>query len=1209
MAYFSQHLDSIPKRSALRTAITQHTRYPEERCMATLLPEAELSSEEEKAVTSIALDLARALRDNRHPGLVETLVQEFSLASDEGVALMSMAEALLRTPDHATRDALIRDQLSVGDWLSHAGRNQGIIVNAASWGLALTGKIIAPEHRVGVVHDLVRRRGEPVVRQAMQFTMQMMGGQFVLGQSISQALKAAKKREELGFTYSYDMLGEAALDQTDCEKYQAAYHEALEKIGRRAMGNGMHERPGLSIKLSALHPRFYRSQRDRVMHELLPVVKQLALRAQHYNIGLNIDAEESERLELMLDILEALCRDPDLAGWDGIGIVVQAYGRRAPLVLDYIIELARETKHRIMVRLVKGAYWDSEIKKAQVDGAEDFPLFTRKCHTDVSYLACARKLLKATDAVFPQFATHNARTVASIYTIAGKDFYPGQYEFQCLHGMGEALYGEVVGPHKLNRPCRIYAPVGTYDTLLAYLVRRLLENGANSSFVNLLGDSSVTLEELVEDPVAITRRFSPVGAGHTGIRQPKDLFGEERKNSEGMDLTDESVLQSLRDGLLALPEQIDAVPLIPGRSLQAQIFPVFNPADRNDQVGTVQRASVSDVSQAVKQAEEAFSTWSAKEPAERALILERAADLLEKNTVSFLGLAVREAGKSYANAVGEVREAVDFLRYYAAQIKRDFNNATHRPLGAIVCISPWNFPLAIFLGQISAALAAGNTVLAKPAEETPLIAMQAVKLMHEAGVPEDVLQYLPGEGDVGAALVADERIAGVMFTGSTAVAQSIARQLVGRLGRNGQPVPLVAETGGLNAMIVDSSALPEQVVTDIVTSAFDSAGQRCSALRLLCVQEEAAERVVSLLKGTMEQLRIGAPAKLETDVGPVISEQAKAGIVAHIEAMRARNYAVHEAPMTAEAEQGSFVAPTLIEVHTVEDIGQEVFGPVLHVLRYPRRGLNDLVDAINNSGYGLTFGVHSRVSSTINQLVERVEAGNVYVNRNIVGAIVGVQPFGGRGLSGTGPKAGGPLALRRQIAEAPLVPLARTGTLPAMARSWLLWLGVENRTLAQNVTPWMEHGLLGQTVELPSPVGEANTYSLQPRGRILAIAESDEALKKIVSYAVSCGNEVALLSTPDVLKSFETMPDVLREVIRPVTDKSDIAACSVIVAEKLNGLVWQIVGDLLQDISQSIPMVYMADEKTLRPEFLLEEKVVSTNIAAVGGNAQLLALI
>ncbi|PHI94140.1 trifunctional transcriptional regulator/proline dehydrogenase/L-glutamate gamma-semialdehyde dehydrogenase [Parasaccharibacter apium] len=1210
MAYFVRHFGSLPERSVLRKAIAEKIRYPEQACVEALIPAAEMSVDEEAIASKVGLSLARALRDHRQPGLVETLVQEFSLASSEGVALMSMAEALLRTPDHATRDALIRDQVGVGDWLSHMGRDRGLIINAASWGLDITGRLVAPKRRMGVIHRLLRDRGEPIVRRAVQFAMQMMGQQFVLGQTIEGALKDSRKREAQGFTYSYDMLGEAALDHADAERYQASYHAALEAIGSRAKGENVYERPGLSIKLSALHPRYERAKRERVLGELLPIVKALAVRAKHYNIGLNIDAEESERLDISLDILEALCRDPELADWDGIGFVVQAYGRRASAVLDYIIALGRETHHRVMIRLVKGAYWDSELKKAQIDGVSDFPVFTRKCHTDVSYIACARKLLGATDAIFPQFATHNARTVATIYAMAGQDFQPGQFEFQCLHGMGEALFERVVGAKNLNRPCRIYAPVGTYDTLLAYLVRRLLENGANSSFINLLGDPNIPLEKLVEDPVKVTRSYSPVGAPHPEIKKPLDMFAPERQNSKGMDLNHEPVLSHLGEVLYSLPEQYEAYPLVPGLGEATRpVHPVTNPAERKDQVGQVTFAVPEDIRHAVDVAEAAFAGWAARPAEERGAILERAADLLEERYIAYMGLAVREAGKSYPNAVAEVREAIDFLRYYGGTVRREFNNETHRPLGTVVCISPWNFPLAIFLGQVSAALAAGNTVIAKPAEETPLIAMEAVKLLHEAGVPEEVVQFLPGEGDVGAAMVADQRIGGVMFTGSTIVAQIIARQLNGRLGRNGQPVPLVAETGGLNAMIVDSSALPEQVVKDIVSSAFDSAGQRCSALRVLCVQEDAADRIISLLKGAMEELRIGIPAKLATDVGPVISEVARKGINDHIEALRRRNHPVFQAPTVEEETQGgTFVPPTLIEVSSIADVGGEIFGPVLHVLRYKRDELEALITRSNAGGYGLTFGVHSRVASRIDFLVERVEAGNIYVNRNIVGAIVGVQPFGGHGLSGTGPKAGGPLALRRQLAEAPRTPLAQPGAMPAMARSWLLWLGTNDRDLAHEVTPWMDHGLLSCKLALPSPVGESNTYTLEPRGRVLAVAETEQGLKRMISYAISCGNEVIALAAPAVIKTLETMPDVLREAIHPADSLEDVEACSVILAESANEGLWQIVADHLKNPDAPVPLVYWADGATLQPEALLQEKLVSVNTAAAGGNAELMAL-
>ncbi|MCQ0042201.1 MAG: bifunctional proline dehydrogenase/L-glutamate gamma-semialdehyde dehydrogenase PutA [Bombella sp.] len=1210
MAYFARHFGSLPERSALRKAIAEKIRYPEQECVEALLPAAELKPDEEIVAGKVALALARNLRDHRRPGLVETLVQEFSLGSAEGVALMSMAEALLRTPDHATRDALIRDQVGVGDWLSHMGRDNGLIINAASWGLDVTSRLVSPKKRMGAIHDLLRKRGEPVVRKAVQFAMQMMGQQFVLGQTIEGALKDSHKRQAQGFNYSYDMLGEAALDRNDAERYQASYHAALEAIGSMARGNTVYERPGLSIKLSALHPRYERAKRERVMGELLPTVKALAVRAKHYNLGLNIDAEESERLDLSLDILDALCRDPELADWDGIGFVVQAYGRRAAAVLDYIIALGRETHHRIMVRLVKGAYWDTELKKAQIDGVPDFPVFTRKCHTDVSYIACARKLLAAGDAVFPQFATHNARTVASIYAMAGRDFHEGQYEFQCLHGMGEALYENVVGQKHLGRPCRIYAPVGTYDTLLAYLVRRLLENGANSSFINLLGDSKISLEKLVEDPVKTTRSYTPVGAPHAEISKPLDMFEPDRHNSKGMDLNDDLVLARLGKGLEGLPEHYEAAPLVPGLGkAERPVHPVTNPAERSDQVGTVTFAVPEDVTRAVDVAEGAFEEWAARSPDDRGAILERAADLLEERYIAYMGLAVREAGKSYPNAVAEVREAIDFLRYYGGTVRREFSSKTHLPLGTVVCISPWNFPLAIFLGQVSAALAAGNTVLAKPAEETPLIAMEAVKLLHEAGVPEEVLQLLPGEGDVGAAMVADKRIAGVLFTGSTVVAQIIARQLTGRLGRNGQPVPLVAETGGLNAMVVDSSALPEQVVKDIVASAFDSAGQRCSALRVLCVQDDAADRIISLLKGAMEELRIGIPAKLATDVGPVISEVARKGIVDHIEALRGRNHPVFQAPVVKdETADGTFVPPTLIEVNAIADVGGEIFGPVLHVLRYQREELEALITRSNAGGYGLTFGVHSRVPSRIDYLVERVEAGNIYVNRNIVGAIVGVQPFGGHGLSGTGPKAGGPLALRRQLAHAPRTLLAKPDAMPAMARSWLLWLGTDDRELVREVTPWMDHGLLDCRLELPSPVGERNTYRLEPRGRVLVVAETPTGLKRMISYAISCGNEVVALAAPAVIASLDTLPDVLREVIKPANSLGDVEKCSVILTETINEGLWQIVADHLKNPDAPVPLVYWADSVTLQPEALLQERVVSVNTAAAGGNAELMTL-
>lgn len=1211
MAYLADLLETVPERSDLRQRITDQTRKSEEDCVRGFLSQQILTQEQKTLATETAMRLARILRDRKRPGIVEQLVQEFSLASEEGIALMSLAEALLRTPDEATRDDLIRDQVSLGNWLSHMGAGKPLIVNAASWGLSLTGKIVAPEERAGLVLSLIKRRGMPFIRMAMRLAMQMMGKQFVLGETIEEALKVARKHEDKGFTYSYDMLGEAALDQADADRYRADYHAALEAIGKNARGRNVYERAGLSIKLSALHPRYSRLQRERVMNELLPIVKDLAVRARHYDIGLNIDAEESERLELSLDLLEALCQDPDLAGWNGIGFVVQAYGRRAPAVLDFIIDLGKRTNHRIMVRLVKGAYWDSEIKKAQIDGVSDFPVYTRKCHTDVSYLACAAKLLAAPKEIFPQFATHNARTVASIFALAGHEFSIGRYEFQCLHGMGENLYSEVVGSETLNRPCRIYAPVGTYETLLAYLVRRLLENGANSSFVNLVGDRSVPLEKLVEDPIEQAHNIYPVGSRHPLIKSPVELYGKERRNSAGMDLYDENVLKSLKETLSQSPERFEGHSLIVGVAALKEASEVLNPADQRDVVGTVCYASSEDVSRAIEVAESSQADWHSKSPADRAGILERAADLLEENRVSFMALAVREAGKSYLNAVSEVREAVDFLRYYASLIRKDFSNETHKPLGTIVCISPWNFPLAIFLGQVTAALAAGNNVLAKPAESTSLIAVEAVKLMHKAGVPAEALQLVLGRGnDIGTALVSDKRIAGVMFTGSTKVAQSIAGHLVGRLGRNGQPVPFVAETGGLNAMIVDATALPEQAIVDIVNSAFDSAGQRCSALRLLCVQDEAMPRILPLLKGAMAELRTGAPGFLKTDVGPVISQRARDGIMEHIVRFKDKKHEVFSAPLIEEeTDHGFFVPPTLIKVHSVEEIGGEVFGPVLHVMSYHRRGLETLVKDINATGYGLTFGVHSRLPSTINRLVEKINAGNIYVNRNMVGAVVGVQPFGGRGLSGTGPKAGGPLAVRRQLAEVPFCSLGSKKELSPMARSWLLWLRAVDAPLAQEVLPWMSHGLLGMTLEMPSPVGETNDYSLTERGQALILAETEAGLKRLISYAISCGNSVAIMASPELTACLKTLPEVVSKEVTIVKNKGDIDDSAFILSETNNETLWQIVRDLLKEGKQPVPLVYLGNPETLRPEWLLEEKHVSNNVAAAGGNARLMAQV
>jgi RHH-type proline utilization regulon transcriptional repressor/proline dehydrogenase/delta 1-pyrroline-5-carboxylate dehydrogenase len=1017
----------VQSQSVLRAAITAAYRRPEEECLPLLLSSAVLPEAMRQKAMALARELALKLRARSDRGGVEGLIQEYALSSQEGIALMCLAEALLRIPDRATRDALIRDKIKSGDWQAHVGHSPSLFVNAATWGLVVTGKLAATSSEAGLSNALTRligKGGEPLIRKGVDMAMRMMGEQFVTGQTIAEALANSRRLEARGFRYSYDMLGEAATTAADAARYLKDYEQAIHAIGKASDRRGIYEGPGISIKLSALHPRYARAQQNRVMTELLPRLKDLVLLARRYDIGINIDAEEADRLELSLDLLERLCFDPELAGWNGIGFVVQAYQKRCPFVLDYLIDLARRSGRRLMIRLVKGAYWDSEVKRAQVDGLEGFPVFTRKVHTDVSYLACARKLLAAPDAVFPQFATHNAHTLATIHAMAGENFYAGQYEFQCLHGMGEPLYEQVVGKGKLNRPCRIYAPVGTHETLLAYLVRRLLENGANTSFVNRIGNAALPIEELIADPVAQVQAETVPGQPHPAIALPRELFGGRRLNSAGLDLTNEQRLASLAASLLASGQTSwQAAPLIglgdpPTNHGQAP-REILNPADRRDLVGHVTDAGPVDIEQAMSEALAAAPIWQSTPPEERAACLERAAHLLEARMPSLLGLIVREAGKSLPNAVAEVREAVDFLRYYAMQVRDSFSNDTHRPLGPVVCISPWNFPLAIFTGQVAAALAAGNPVLAKPAEETPLIAAQAIHLLHEAGVPSGAAQLLPGDGSVGAALVAHQAVRAVMFTGSTDVARSIQRQLARRLSPDGHSIPLIAETGGQNALVVDSSALAEQVVGDVLLSAFDSAGQRCSALRLLCVQDDVADRLLTMLRGAMDELTIGNPDRLETDIGPVITAEARQTILDHIDAMRAAGHAVYAPPLPAGTAEGTFVAPTMIEIDRVESLQREVFGPVLHVLRYRREELDRLVDAINGTGYGLTFGIHTRIDETINKLSRRIEAGNIYVNRNIVGAVVGVQPFGGHGLSGTGPKAGGPLYMRRLLATCP----------------------------------------------------------------------------------------------------------------------------------------------------------------------------------------------
>ncbi len=1216
-AVFANFAPPIREQSLLRQAITSAYRRPEAECVSTLVEQASLPEDMRKAIRATARKLIEALRAKHKGTGVEGLVHEYSLSSQEGVALMCLAEALLRIPDMATRDALIRDKVSNGDWKSHVGGGRSLFVNAATWGLVVTGKLTSTVNDSSLssaLSRLIARCGEPVIRRGVDMAMRMMGEQFVTGETIDEALKRAKTLEERGFRYSYDMLGEAATTAADAERYYRDYEVAIHAIWRASAGRGIYDGPGISIKLSALHPRYVRAQSERVMGELLPKVKALAALAKQYNIGLNIDAEEADRLELSLDLLQSLAEDRDLADWEGIGFVVQAYGKRCPYVLDFIIDLARRTGRRMMVRLVKGAYWDAEIKRAQVDGLEDFPVYTRKVHTYISYIACARKLLAATDAVFPQFATHNAQTLATIYRLAGPDFKTGKFEFQCLHGMGEPLYDEVVGPEKLGRPARIYAPVGTHETLLAYLVRRLLENGANSSFVNRIGDASVSVDELVADPVDVVRSMAVLGAHHDQIALPKDLYGA-RANSSGFDLSNEVTLTALSEKLKeSASRSWTAEPQFGGIKVKGASRAVLNPGDHGDRVGTVGEIDVANVSKALAIAQKAVVSWSGVVPAERAACLERAADIMQRDMPDLLGLVMREAGKSMPNAIAEIREAIDFLRYYAEQTRRTLGVA-HKPLGPVVCISPWNFPLAIFTGQIAAALVAGNPVLAKPAEETPLIAAQGVRILHEAGVPVEVLQLIPGDGRIGAALVGAKETCGVMFTGSTEVARLIQAQLAERLLPNGRPIPLIAETGGQNAMIVDSSALAEQVVFDVIASAFDSAGQRCSALRVLCLQDDVADRILTMLKGALRELSIGRTDQLKVDIGPVISQEAKETIEKHIQAMRDLGRQVEQLPLGPEADKGTFVAPTIIEIEQLADLKREVFGPVLHVVRYKREDMERLIDDINATGYGLTFGLHTRLDETIANVTARIRVGNIYINRNVIGAVVGVQPFGGRGLSGTGPKAGGPLYLGRLVETAPIPPRYASVHSDPVLKDFAKWLGNRGMNdLAQAARETGSTSALGLDIELQGPVGERNLYALHARGRILLVPETEIGLYRQLTAALATGNCVAIDASSNLQAALKDLPlSIVARISWSAEWSKDAPFAGALIEgegarlveinQKIAGLPGPLV---LTQAASSQELAAKDDAYCLN--WLLEEVSTSINTTAAGGNASLMAI-
>jgi RHH-type transcriptional regulator, proline utilization regulon repressor / proline dehydrogenase / delta 1-pyrroline-5-carboxylate dehydrogenase len=1023
----------FPPASPLRAAIRDSCRIDESDAVARILAAAALSAEMRDRIAGRARALVAAVRRERvGKGGIDAFLHEYALSSPEGVALLCLAEALLRVPDADTVDRLIRDKIGEANWESHLGRSESVFVNASTWALMLTGRLVhaePAEHDLrGTLRRLIARSGEPLVRQAVTAAMRILGRQFVIGRTIEEAIDRAREPERHGYRHSYDMLGEAARTAADAQRYFAAYDDAIAAIGRSAAGRGIAEASGISIKLSALHPRYEMAQRDRVLRELGPCLLELACHARDAEIGFTVDAEEADRLELSLDLFEGLALAAELAGWDGVGLAVQAYQKRALPVIDWLADLAERGGRRLMVRLVKGAYWDSEIKRAQERGLDGYPVYTRKVATDVSYLACASRLLEYGSAFYPQFATHNAHTVAAVLEMAGNR---RDWEFQRLHGMGEALYEQIVGPRRLlghlDRPCRIYAPVGNHEDLLPYLVRRLLENGANTSFVNRIVDERRPIDEIIADPVARLAHL-PVKP-HPRIPLPRDLYAPERRNSRGLDLNDPMTLTALREELAAaLRRPWRAAPIIAGVEQTGAAAPVLDPSDRRRQVGEVVAAGPADVDRALARAVRSAPLWDRTTADERAAMLEAAADLYESRMAELMALIIREGGRTISDALSEVREAVDYLRYYAVRARADFSGPVRLPgpagerneielrgRGVFACISPWNFPLAIFTGQIAAALAAGNTVVAKPAEQTPMIAAAAVRLLLNAGFPGDVLHLLPGAGEaVGARLVADPRVAGIAFTGSTETARRINLELA---RRPGPIVPFIAETGGQNAMIVDSSALAEQVVADVLTSAFDSAGQRCSAARLLYIQADIADRLLAMLAGAMAELIIGDPALLATDVGPVIDAAAREALEQHAVRMEREALLLYRCALPPGIEHGTFFAPQAFEIDGAARLTDEVFGPILHVVRWQAGRLDKVIDEIAATGYGLTLGIHSRIDETVCQILARLRVGNSYVNRSMIGAVVGVQPFGGEGLSGTGPKAGGPRYLHRFATE------------------------------------------------------------------------------------------------------------------------------------------------------------------------------------------------
>ncbi|MGK0337536.1 MAG: RHH-type proline utilization regulon transcriptional repressor/proline dehydrogenase [Candidatus Azotimanducaceae bacterium] len=1266
---------SFSTDSSIRQKIREFYRIDENSAVAHILPLAEIEASAGSRAWEKAHEFSLQIRkDESGNGAIDALLAEYTLSSEEGVVLMCLAEALLRVPDKHTQDALIRDKISQGEWSSHLGSSDSLFVNASSWALLVTGTMVdyADERKqdsFSLLKKIIGSLGEPVIRKAMNYAMRIMGEQFVMGETILAATEHAANQERQGYVYSYDMLGEGARTMDDADQYYKAYQVAIDAIGAVARASGKNDPrkvPGISVKLSAIHPRYEFTDKERVMTEAVPRLKALCLQAKSYNIGLTVDAEESERLELSLDVIEAVFSDDELAGWNGFGMALQAYQKRAIFVVDWLRELTVRADRKMMVRLVKGAYWDTEIKNSQKGGHEHFPVFTRKASTDVSYLACANKLLEYRSTIYPQFATHNAYTVATILELAGND--KATFEFQCLYGMGGSLYDQVVT--KENVQCRVYAPVGPHEELLAYLVRRLLENGANSSFVNAIVDESRSVESLLDDPVEKVLRLKDKYNGQ--IIKPIALYHDQkdvgRDNSKGLDLTDINSIITLKTSLDNwLSDNLFSENDTPEGSTA-----IRNPANHSEIIGFQRHHNNDEMLAMIDKAQTAFASWSQTPVSERAALLRRVADVLEHHMDELIALCIKEAGKTAQDGIDEVREAVDFCRYYAQQAIELAEDDRLEARGVVLCISPWNFPLAIFIGQVAAAISTGNTVLAKPAEQTSLIALRAIELMTSVGLPHGVVQGIIARGsEVGSIIIPDSRIQTVIFTGSNATGTTISQTLA---GRGGAQVPFIAETGGQNCMVVDSTALPEQVVDDVISSGFQSAGQRCSALRVLFLQDDIAEDVITMLKGALAELHVGNPEKLRTDVGPVIDQKALDSLNAHSDYMKTNGQLLYQCSISDEVpiDERLFFAPRLYEIENISALKQEVFGPCVHIVRFKGDEIENVIDDINGTGFGLTMGIHTRIEQRAFHLAKLSRAGNVYINRNMIGAIVGVQPFGGRGLSGTGPKAGGPNYLTRLVKEKATLNTEKTNLLPSQiealdgdaesAAEAVLFMDRANaaekgwrftelntriscvsqllakiarvdivndladdlaRTLraARSQLVRIEKHLKEPNV-LPGPTGESNILYLENRGNIICFADENVTfhfwLVSVVT-ALATGNTVVAVVSDFFYDEAIAFRD---EFIATGEDENVFQVArlrhlsTLLKHPALSGVVVDSHCDCAYYISEKLAERQGAILPVISSEYfdhliqrLLTEKTISIDTTASGGNTSLMTLV